>query len=243
MISVIKYNRIMKEIKVTPEMEKRILDNISRITQSDTKIIYAQAQSGRVRRMNTFRQFGMLAACAVFVIGCITIGPRLFKDTTDIPNPLVTDPAVSDTQIPDPSNSVQIQNPFLEMEDLDDFATSLYFPLSVPAVFSDGYTIETAQIIGGKIAEIKYISDSGKNSVTYRMSEGTDNISGDYSIYSDVKSVSLNENTVTMSGAEEMYTLAVWTDGEFSYSISLSDAVIEDDIMNIISSTEPVHKK
>ena len=48
-----------------------------------------------------------------------------------------------------------------------------------------------------------------------------------------------NGTTVTLKGDAEQYTLAIWTDGSYSYSLSLSDGLSLSDwqtLMNAIQS-------
>ena len=41
--------------------------------------------------------------------------------------------------------------------------------------------------------------------------------------------------TITLKGDESGYTLGVWTDGSYSYSLSLSEALSEADWLTLIS--------
>ena len=47
-----------------------------------------------------------------------------------------------------------------------------------------------------------------------------------------------NGTTVTLKGDAEQYTLAIWTDGSYSYSLSLSDGLSLSDWQTLISSMQ-----
>lgn len=88
-----------------------------------------------------------------------------------------------------------------------------------------------------ELAEIDY-SGEGKTA-RYRKSAGTEDCSGDYNVYTDVTELEESGMTVTLKGDAGQYTLAIWTDGSYSYSLSLSDGLSLSDwqtLMNAIQS-------
>ena len=57
-----------------------------------------------------------------------------------------------------------------------------------------------------------------------RTSAGTEDNSGDYTDYPAVTELTVGTVTAELRGeAAERYTLAVWTDGQYAYSLRLSD--------------------
>lgn len=88
-----------------------------------------------------------------------------------------------------------------------------------------------------ELAEIYYTGE-GKTAC-YRKAAGTVDCSGDYNVYTDVTEFEAGSITVTLKGDAGQYTLAIWTDGSYSYSISLSDCLSLSDwqaLMNSIQS-------
>ena len=65
-------------------------------------------------------------------------------------------------------------------------------------------------------------------SVTLRKLAGDADPSGDYSSYSDTLVLTRDGYCVTLSGEGSLYSLAVWQDGTYSYSISASQACSEE---------------
>ena len=88
-----------------------------------------------------------------------------------------------------------------------------------------------------ELAEINYTGE-GKTAC-YRKAAGTEDCSGDYNVYTDVTEFEAGSITVTLKGDAGQYTLAIWTDGSYSYSLSLSDGLSLSDwqaLMNSIQS-------
>ena len=88
-----------------------------------------------------------------------------------------------------------------------------------------------------ELAEIDYTGE-GKTAC-YRKAAGTEDCSGDYNVYTDVTEFEAGSITVTLKGDAGQYTLSIWTDGSYSYSLSLSDGLSLSDwqaLMNSIQS-------
>ena len=74
----------------------------------------------------------------------------------------------------------------------------------------------------GELAEICYAG--GGQIADLRTSAGTEDNSGDYTDYPAVTELTVGTVTAELRGeAAERYTLAVWTDGQYAYSLRLSD--------------------
>ena len=88
-----------------------------------------------------------------------------------------------------------------------------------------------------ELAEIDYTGE-GKTAC-YRKAAGTEDCSGDYNVYTDVTEFEESGMTVMLKGDAGQFTLAIWTDGSYSYSLSLSDGLSLSDwqaLMNSIQS-------
>lgn len=78
----------------------------------------------------------------------------------------------------------------------------------------------------GDMAEIDY-SGEGEQAV-YRQSPGAEDNSGDYNEYAAVTTTTVGDAQVTLKGgAPDSYTLALWSSGGYSYSLSLSSPLPE----------------
>jgi len=72
------------------------------------------------------------------------------------------------------------------------------------------------------MGEITYEGEG--ESAVYRKSKGEEDNSGDYTDYENICVIEADGVTVTLKG-DDKYTLAIWHDGEYSYSLSLSSGL------------------
>ena len=72
----------------------------------------------------------------------------------------------------------------------------------------------------GEMAQIDYAN--GGSTACFRQSLGEEDNSGDWSEYPAQKSLTVNGCAVTLKGERDSYTLGIWSDGTYSYSLSLS---------------------
>ena len=68
----------------------------------------------------------------------------------------------------------------------------------------------------------KNIYANGGSMACFRQSLGEEDNSGDWNEYPAKESFTVNGCAVTLKGEADSYTLAIWQDGTYSYSLSLS---------------------
>ena len=181
-----KYKQIMDRIEVTPEMRRRILQNI---------------EVGQTKKQKKLpRQILSLAACAAVVLCCwFAWKPRQPQDTDQ--------GVMATAQIESVSTLEALtEKTGVPMKEL----TGLPFAVEQQEYLS--YWKE--------LAEIRYIGET--ENLRYRKSPGTQDNSGDYNEYSQETTVPLSGCTVTLKGGTDGYVLAIWTDGTYAYSVSIS---------------------
>lgn len=193
-----KYNEVMERVTVTPEARERILSAVS--------------EGKRATKVLSFRRWLPLAAaaCLALVIGVVWRG--------GIP----TAPGADATP-----NGYDLQNVYDEVvcADAQELAEASGLPVRD---FEMPFTVREASysFLWGELAQISYNGENGE-SATYRVVAGTEDNSGDYSDYADVRDEVTSVGTVTLKGADGRYSLAVWTDGEYAYSLSLPPQPLE----------------
>ena len=106
----------------------------------------------------------------------------------------------------------------VEYDTLEELTASLTFPLQIPSVVPEGYTWT-----------------SGEKQLKYYMLDGPMNDTGSsYSLHKTVDGVRL-------SGNEEGWLVAEWSDETYSYAlVSLGTALPEEDFLNAAHSLETV---
>ena len=129
-----------------------------------------------------------------------------------------------DVQKPDVMAIPQIE----EAASIDELSAKTQIPLT--ELTGIPFPVERTEYVSywGNLAEIQYFG--GSESLCYRKSQGTEDNSGDYNVYDREETTKVGENSVTLKGTDEGFTLAVWTDGSYAYSISLTTPLSQDSI-------------
>lgn len=199
------YDEIMEKIKVTPEMRQRILE---RVAQENITSSFS-----KIVRFSALKKYLSLAACFTFLLVGVVALPRLLKPAE-----------------PEPP-SLGVSN-IVEAVSLEELSKLVGFEVTVD--FSLPFKIEKTAYSSywNEMAQIEY--NGGEYSVIYRQSQGTDDNSGDYNIYNDITEITIDSRNITLKGDDNIYVLAVWTNGTYSYSMSISPGVSKDDWYTIL---------
>ncbi len=130
-------------------------------------------------------------------------------------------------------DNVQLPNPIKEYNTLDEAKKAVVFKALVPGAMPEGYTLSWVSTINDELFQISY--KNGDNEILYRTAEGTEDISGDYNVYKNEKSLKIAGIDVTIKGNEGV-AKATWTKDGLTYSIYADKEISEQDITNIIAS-------
>lgn len=151
-------------------------------------------------------------------------GDNTAKDTPDM---IGGDPATWGTPLDSEQKSAgEIPDPFSECGSLDEAAENTGFSFNVPETV-DGYSQRIIRTMtdeeGSAMIEVIYQNESSDSSDEIRMrkANGDDDISGDYTEYSENNSVAVDNIQVTMKGENGKINLATWTDNGYTYSIGV----------------------
>lgn len=195
------YRELMEQVNLTPEARERILTNVQQADLSPQ----AEKVVPFPRRRQTWRRWASLAACLAIVAALFAV-------------PLLREQ-------PDTAPPVQVLPPFRQVDSLDALSEAVGFPVTEVSKlpFDPVSTTYTAYDEG--TAEITYTGPDDQ-AATYRQSLGTADNSGDDTLYEDTQVVP--ENNATLKGQNQRYTLALWTDGTYTYSLRLSSALSAD---------------
>lgn len=197
------YRELMEQVNLTPEARERILTNVQQADLSPQ----AKKVVPFPRRRQTWRRWASLAACLVVVVAAVLAVPQFRGSDNDTTPPQLTG------------------TPFHQVDTLAALSDAVGFPVTELSAlpFDPVSTTYTAYDEG--LAEITY-TGSGGQTATYRQSLGSEGNSGDYNLYPDTQT--LPEQNATLKGQDGLYTLALWTDGTYTYSLRLSSALSAD---------------
>jgi len=99
----------------------------------------------------------------------------------------------------------------------------------VPNPFEIVDTLDEAAKIAG------FSLEAPTEGLRIRKAVGTDDISGDYNEYKEENVVKVGELEVTEKGNDGNISVASWTDGTYSYSINVDEALLNaDDIAKLV---------
>ena len=199
-----KYEEIMERITVTEEMRRRVLQNV--------RSAAAKPAVGAIR-LPRWQKYAALAAClAVLLLGALTL-PNLLRPAPE--NPVGA--SGGDTQ---PTGAQSITS----CKSAADLAAQIGFPVADLTSLPFTPTDTSYLSLFGEIAEIDYTGAAGQTAV-YRKSVGTADNSGIYDTFPDTQQLSVGGVSASVKGSGTQFTLAVWTDGTYAYSLVLSEGV------------------
>lgn len=201
-----KYNEIMEKINVTPEMRERVLSNVRKAREDTAK---TNRNPGLwIKRMMPVAA----AACLVLIIGTVFYQNRYKGE----------------------ENPVDTSNYSMEeCESLDALKESVGFDVEeMKGIPFDVDHVSYTNVFG--IARVEYAGKDGEV-LTFSKGQGEESdVSGDNNEYSDASTVELNGTSVTMKGNGNSVNLATWSKDGYSYSISVSPGISEDEMEEMI---------
>lgn len=127
---------------------------------------------------------------------------------------------------------VGMPNPFVEYKTVDEAQKVLPFSAVVPSNVK-GYELKNVSVMSNEMLQLIY--KNGDKEITYRVEKGSDDISGDYNEYKDIKTVKVGDVEVKLRKSEETMS-TIWTNGDLIFSLYSNGNLTEKDITDIISS-------
>ena len=127
---------------------------------------------------------------------------------------------------------VGMPNPFVEYKTVDEAQKVLPFSAVVPSNVK-GSELKNVSVMSNEMLQLIY--KNGDKEITYRVEKGSDDISGDYNEYKDIKTVKVGDVEVKVRKSEETMS-TIWTNGDLTFSLYSNGNLTEKDITDIISS-------
>ena len=94
------------------------------------------------------------------------------------------------------------------------------------------------QAVQNEMIEVIYLDTAETEGMRIRKAVGTDPISGDYNQYEVERMESVNGYTVSMRGNGAWINVAEWTDGNYSYSITIEHGISMEALEGLISEVQ-----
>lgn len=128
---------------------------------------------------------------------------------------------------------VQMPNPFAEYETLAEAAQAAGVELTAPETVngSDGRVFRAME---NDLLEVIYRKGEDETA-RVRKAAGTEDISGDYNVYAQVDTVTVNGAQVTLKGEAGKVSLATWTAEGYTYSVSAEGGISSSDMIRLVA--------
>ena len=186
---------------------EEIMDRIEVTPEMRQRVLHKlEAAQTRKKRQGMLRPIFTMAACLAIVLCCwIAWRPQ---------------------QTPDPEQGMLAASQIETVDSLQALSQKTGLPL---AELTDlPFAVERTEYVSywDSLAEIQYFGEG--NTLRYRKSRGTEDNSGDYNVYAQEMTLEVSGSTVTLKGENSAYTLALWTDGQYAYSISVDTPLSRD---------------
>ena len=134
------------------------------------------------------------------------------------------------------NNNAQIPNPFVRYETLEQAAQAAGFELTAPAT-ANGSDTRVFQAIEGELLEVTYYKGDNETACV-RKAPGSENISGDYTVYPQVNTVTVDGIKITMSGDDDKVRLATWMSSGYTYAVSAVGGISSSDMTALVSAIQ-----
>lgn len=251
------YKEIMDKIYVDDAMKQRILQNIEQAQAEQTEQtgktdIKAGDSSDSDNRQDIFHHrvfsYKRLSVCAaaILLIFCFTsyfgisgISTIFNTGGTHQSNVASDNKKDSETEENTGMMSMDTVPGINQYSSAKELSEEMGFTISdIPSSLIPFKITETVYSdYGDGLAEIEY-NGGKKQNVVYRKQSlpNEEDISGDYTGYSDVITVKIQSINVRLSGEQGKYNLATWSKGNYSYSLDFSDELTEKNFKTILKS-------
>ncbi len=125
----------------------------------------------------------------------------------------------------------QIPNPFINCRTLSDAEKTAGFSLKAPEAINE-CPLSLIQATENSLIQIIY--GDGSDKILVRKASGAKDISGDYNVYSNIKTVNVKGSQVVMKGNGSRVFTATWGKKGYSYCISSKTGLSRNKISKLV---------
>lgn len=128
--------------------------------------------------------------------------------------------------------AAQIANPFIECQTVTEAEAEAGFEFQLPSELPSDFSGPQIRAVKDTLVELIYTSSDTR--LCLRKGIGNQDISGDYREYSDEETVNDNGLSITFKGNEGKMGVAVWSDSDYTYSVTADSGLDKEVLLNII---------
>ncbi|MHA6529844.1 stalk domain-containing protein [Paenibacillus sp. BAC0078] len=177
-----------------------------------------------------------LGAAPVKIGGSIYVPVKLFSIVLgNQANPVVVKGGKIIVNSGSKMENTQIPNPFINYDSVDAARKAAGANFAVPTELPENYKQDEISVLGStRMAQIVYTN--GENTLFYRVSQETGDISGDYNVYDSIKTVAIGKLQVTLKGNKGLVSVASWEADGFNYCLMADSALTAEQMQKTILS-------
>ena len=128
----------------------------------------------------------------------------------------------------------QMPSPLVAYTSVRDAWAVAGLPVYTPTLLPVGYAQKDIIVIDRSLAEIFYRNEAGKE-ILFRMAKGDADISGDNVVYEVNQVVQIGRQYIRVKGTEKRVSLALWSRGGYTFSLSFEEPVSIEAVQAIVS--------
>ena len=168
----------------------------------------------------------LCAAMALSVTAC----------STDEPEDVPTEPSTSQSVSAEDHVTAEPEGSYVDYQTLEDAEHAVGFSWTIPESIADS-TDREFRVVDGSVLDILY-EQGETRTACIRKAPGTEDLSGDPTDYAQMEEVSVGDVMVSMKGANGLFSLAVWNDDTYTYSVSLDTGVSQEELSQLVQSLQ-----
>lgn len=120
---------------------------------------------------------------------------------------------------------IGMPSPIVDYATLEEAEQAAGFEITVPDSI-DGYDTISYSVISDELIQVIYSSDDASITIRKASTSVGEDISGDYNVYAEEQTQEMDGKQVTLRGDNDYAALAIWTDGDYSYSVMSSEGAV-----------------
>ena len=128
----------------------------------------------------------------------------------------------------------QMSSPLVAYTSVRDAWAVAGLPVYTPTLLPVGYEQKDIIVIDRNLAEIFYRNEAGKE-ILFRMAKGDADINGDNAVYEVNQVVQIGRQYIRVKGTEKRVSLALWSRGGYTFSLSFEEPVSIEAVQAIVS--------
>lgn len=128
---------------------------------------------------------------------------------------------------------LQVINPLHPHDSLESLEDAVGFAVPLPTAPA-GYTVSLYQDLAGSIAEVRF--SDGSHEISYRISKGTEDNSGDYNFYSETGTMTVDSVSVQCRGKNSLVYVASWTQDSYTFSLRATAGLTVPQVRQMVES-------